>query len=262
MAKKKIKKTNEPGFIPGIYNYCDRWCEKCQFQLQCVSFVMGKRIEEREGFNPDAEDVKENESLWGRLKNIFESTYEILQELADERGMKVEDIYASEQIDKEFWGHEIENVFKEGKLYLQIENTDILKICRIYEHWGDRCLEKILKFSNEAPAGLEEDLEIVSWYLDLMQSKMRRALHSCSSCKEMEMCGTEEYNGVVKVALIAIERSEESWKNIQKVYTENEVEIAHLLAMLEQLKTDIECLFPYARDFLRPGFEKSVNCGI
>ena len=91
------------GFIPGIYNYCDRWCEKCEQQLRCMSFVMGKKIEEKGGFNFEREGHREDESIWARLKEVFESTYEVLHELAEERGLNVEDIYASENIDREFW---------------------------------------------------------------------------------------------------------------------------------------------------------------
>ena len=89
------------GFIPGIYNYCDRWCEKCEQQLRCMSFVMGKKIEEKGGFNFEREGHREDESIWARLKEVFESTYEVLHELAEERGLNVEDIYASENIDRE-----------------------------------------------------------------------------------------------------------------------------------------------------------------
>lgn len=64
---------------------------------------MGKKIEERGVFNLECNEVKENDSLWERLKSIFESTCEVLQEVAEERGMKVEDVYALEQIDRGFF---------------------------------------------------------------------------------------------------------------------------------------------------------------
>ena len=67
-----------------------------------MSFVMGKKIEEKGGFNFEREGHREDESIWARLKEVFESTYEVLHELAEERGLNVEDIYASENIDREF----------------------------------------------------------------------------------------------------------------------------------------------------------------
>ena len=44
---KKEKKIVDTGFVPGIYNYCDRWCERCPLQLRCMSYMMGKKLKER-----------------------------------------------------------------------------------------------------------------------------------------------------------------------------------------------------------------------
>ncbi len=34
---------NTENFIPGIYNYCDRWCERCPFTDRCMNYAMEKR---------------------------------------------------------------------------------------------------------------------------------------------------------------------------------------------------------------------------
>ena len=31
---------DDQGFIPGVYNYCDRWCERCPFASRCRSYAM------------------------------------------------------------------------------------------------------------------------------------------------------------------------------------------------------------------------------
>jgi len=36
----------EENFIPGIYNYCDRWCERCLYTDRCRVFVMEKEFTE------------------------------------------------------------------------------------------------------------------------------------------------------------------------------------------------------------------------
>lgn len=45
-----IKRVEDPKYIPGIYNYCDRWCERCQFTSRCLSHSIGedqnKKLEE------------------------------------------------------------------------------------------------------------------------------------------------------------------------------------------------------------------------
>ena len=60
-------------------------------------------------------------SIWARLKEVFESTYEVLHELAEERGLNVEDIYASENIDREFWGEDYEGTPRE-QVYQKLES--------------------------------------------------------------------------------------------------------------------------------------------
>ena len=217
------------GFIPGIYNYCDRWCEKCEQQLRCMSFVMGKKIEEKGGFNFEREGHREDESIWARLKEVFESTYEVLHELAEERGLDVEDIYASENIDREFWGEDYEGTPRE----------------QLYEIIND-------KEKNEL---LEEALEVVGWYPDLIQAKIRRALYGYHYHTANKSKTTEDYNGSAKVALIGVERSIENWKIIQPLCPAYQKEISHLLVVLEQLRSDADEYFPKARTFVRPGFD-------
>lgn len=260
VPKKKLKKMKDAGFIPGIYNYCDRWCEKCDHKLHCMSFVMGKKIEERGGFNFDEEISYEEENVWARLKDVFESTYEVLHELAEERGIDVEDIYASENIDREFWGEDYENIELKGERdNLMVEDSDIVRICMIYEDLSDKCLEKVFeildeRLGEEKGREIDEALEIVNWYQDLMQAKMRRALHGYYHA---DSCGKEkeDYNGSAKVALIAIGCSEEAWGVLLPHCAEMKREILQLLVVLTQLKKDILFQFPEAEKFRRPGFE-------
>lgn len=41
MDKEQMKKLAEnPKFISGIYNYCDRWCERCPFTSRCMNFAL------------------------------------------------------------------------------------------------------------------------------------------------------------------------------------------------------------------------------
>ena len=243
-------------FITGIYNNCDRWCEKCEQQLRCMSFVMGKKIEEKGGFNFEREGHREDESIWARLKEVFESTYEVLHELAEERGLDVEDIYASENIDREFWGEDYEGTPRE-QVYQKLESSDLLRICSIYEYWADKCLEQLYEIINDKEKNelLEEALEVVGWYPDLIQAKIRRALYGYHYHTANKSKTTEDYNGSAKVALIGVERSIENWKIIQPLCPAYQKEISHLLVVLEQLRSDADEYFPKARTFVRPGFD-------
>ena len=38
MAKKSV--FREENFIPGVFNYCNAWCERCPFLLRCRNYAM------------------------------------------------------------------------------------------------------------------------------------------------------------------------------------------------------------------------------
>ena len=225
-----------------------------------MSFVMGKKIEEKGGFNFDREATREGDSIWARLKEVFESTYEVLHELADERGIDVEDIYASENINREFWGEEFESFAKGEKCNVEVDQSDIIRICMIYEELADKCLEKIfvLLDSKEKNEVVDEALEVINWYLDLIQAKMRRALHAYYYQMLSGKEESDDYNGSAKVALISIDRSIYSWKKLFVSCEPYLREMNHIVVVLEQLRGDVEKQFPDARAFQRPGFESVV----
>ncbi len=39
-----VTEPHEHGFIPGIFNYCDRWCERCAFSSRCRVYAMEMAI--------------------------------------------------------------------------------------------------------------------------------------------------------------------------------------------------------------------------
>ena len=49
-----LKRAKDPKYISGIYNYCDRWCERCQFTSRCLNCTL---VEEQFG------DLQENDEL-------------------------------------------------------------------------------------------------------------------------------------------------------------------------------------------------------
>ncbi len=264
MSKKELKKLIEAGFIPGIYNFCDRWCEKCTQRPNCLSYAMGKKMEEKVGHKLEGGVLRKNENMWVYLKNIFDSTYEILQELARERGIDMEDIYASESRDRGLWIDEYDAAQVNPDIQ-SVENTDIMRICLIYEEMADLCLEKVFGILDEKDweEGCFEDqetgdaLDAVNWYMDIIHSKARRALFGCRMNVYMKdrIIGEEDYNGSAKVVLISIEHSQEAWNVLKKYCSVLSREIVHIKAVLTQLKRDIEYSFPAARQFVRPGFD-------
>ena len=60
MRKEDLKRLAEnPDFISGIYNYCDRWCERCPFTARCMNFAL-----EREEYPDDTSRDMANAEFW------------------------------------------------------------------------------------------------------------------------------------------------------------------------------------------------------
>jgi hypothetical protein len=88
MKKEDIKKlARNKNFIPGIYNYCDRWCERCFFTARCMNFAMTWEY----STDPEASDIT-NEKFWQSLSEIFHVTREMLEESAEELGIDLDAI--------------------------------------------------------------------------------------------------------------------------------------------------------------------------
>lgn len=92
---------------------------------------------------------------------------------------------------------------------------------RIYETLADKCQESIYqKLDEEEEKGngiktkeVDEALVEISWYLDLIHAKMKRALYGFHIYADKINAKQEEndYNGSAKVALLAIEISYQAW---------------------------------------------------
>jgi len=69
----------------------------------------------------------------------------------------------------------------------------------------------------------------------------------------------KDSDGSAKVALIGIDRSIAAWRLAQLALPEREVSIVPLILQLERLRHRIEKTFPYAREFVRPGFDEVLG---
>src|SRR6266550_5370152 len=84
--KDLIELAGNPNFISGIYNYCDRWCERCPFTSRCLVYASEKEDEEND---PESRDIN-NAAFWQKLTSIFEQTREMITDWAKENGVDLE----------------------------------------------------------------------------------------------------------------------------------------------------------------------------
>jgi hypothetical protein len=116
-----------------------------------------------------------------------------------------------------------------------------------------RALLSSNKFSENDSDEIDEDmLSIVHWYVFFISAKIQRGFHSFEETEKED--SQSDFNGSIKIALIAIDRSIAAWTNLTN--RENFDQIRPVVGLLETLRTGCEETFPGARDFLRPGFDE------
>ncbi len=99
MDKDQLRNLAESGnFIPGIYNYCDRWCERCPLTSKCLNYA----TTEADFSDPESKDIS-NAAFWDKISEMFKITMEMVQEDAEKLGI---DLTLTAEDRKEFKAHE------------------------------------------------------------------------------------------------------------------------------------------------------------
>lgn len=67
MKKERLTQiVQNPNLIPGVYNYCDRWCERCPLTSRCANFAFSE-----EHFSSPGDQDTENARFWQKLHEVF-----------------------------------------------------------------------------------------------------------------------------------------------------------------------------------------------
>jgi hypothetical protein len=246
MNRDRLKKLASDGrFIAGIYNYCDRWCERCPQTLRCLNFS----VSEEEFSDSETRDIR-NEAFWKKLSETFRETLELLRESAKEWGVDIDTLDSAE-------GEEnikAKDVAAENHLLCRVAK----RYSQLAEDWFGRKETLFFEVAAAAKEGvsIEEAIEVIRWYQYFIGAKVMRAVRGNIEEKE-ERCDEfpSDSDGSAKIALIAIDRSIAAWAVIQHYMTDCGQEVIGIIAFLDDLRQAMEETFPKARSFIRPGFD-------
>lgn len=148
-------------FEAGIYNYCDRWCEKCQKTQKCYLFWDAQKEEvelKKQGIDPKSWD-----GCFKSVGNSLGQTHVLLQKIAEAEELDL-------TITPEF----------EAKCDEKDKKTDPHKdpLCR----QADRLFHSIQKWLDEMPSldiqEYQEAYDKLSWHHYLIHAKVTRAIRS------------------------------------------------------------------------------------
>ena len=218
-------------FIPGICNFCNRWCERCSKTHKCLSFAYSQEI-----LGIDIElDNKDsvNKKFWNKLtqQNIIktsdlekeEFSVSDLDEFANDYGKEVNN-----------WINTNKALFKEK--VNQQSSSDIQEI------------------------SFSEAQEIISWYSEFIGSKISRSkkeLNERNNTDTSDKSNPYRDNiGSAKIAIIACQHSKAALSILFRNLPIYESEIKDFITKLSIMEDEILELFPKAMNFKRPGLDE------
>ena len=274
-----LELAGERDFISGIYNYCDRWCEKCPFTSRCRVYFTEATDADLD--DPEVHDIN-NEKFWLKLESIFREAHEKMAAWAEESGVDLESTESQAAIAE----HE--------QRELDADEHQLSQLARQYaatvrEWFAEEFVpeqnvhDDLMVDADGAPEiDVARAAEVLRWYQFFVAAKVIRALmsrtrsgHSAVETSagddpsaeafaededDFDAAGDhvpEDGNGSAKIALIAIDRSMAAWHAMEMCLPGKSDSIAPIVADLDRLRWLLEEEFPDARGFMRPGFDEA-----
>lgn len=250
-------------YIPGIYNYCDRWCDKCAFTSRCLLFsneskiaafeILNDRLPEADEiadqfFDHDNDDENENNFDWqddpdDELENDF--LFSDSDEVDDE-----EEIDYDDEKEPPFLIEELAHQYFKQTHNL-VENID--KNFNFSSTPGERIILPQLK-------NIYDNFEIISWYHSFIYIKIKRASLSKKEYlryKDEDMKEFSKYDsdGTAKVAAISVKKSIKALSELHEYLPNFGSEIIMLSSLLQRVLSELEKEFPDHNKFKRPGLD-------
>jgi hypothetical protein len=244
-------------YIPGIYNYCDRWCERCSFTRRCRVFSDESDLtEEQRDMN--------HEAFWQYLNESLQKALDLIEKHLEEMGIDWES-FKEEGLEEK----EQDNSFELPPDHEALHNLSVNyyeKAKEWFEEYHHLFRQKEESLQRQLDLGmpvmpeavqLSDALDVINWYSFFISSKLRRALHGLRDEYMLrEFPIQNDANGNAKVTLLAINRSLTAWEVIRTAFPHATNEMLELLLILGRLRRGILKLFPDADRFVRPGFDE------
>lgn len=247
--EKDFNKNEEAKYIPSIFNYCDRWCERCDFTDRCRNYSTQEDLIERTS-NPADEMKRFQEQVAKDSDTVKESTTLPSDEIVPNGKLGNSRIDFNEREDK-------------------------ISIVKEAQNYSFRIHDWLLKHNNyfeskepvwETEGKLEENREalmVIGYYSLFISAKIRRASSGLlpdefSDEDDEDVASVNEYdmNGSAKIALISIDRSIEALQTLKNNLHDFKTRISDFTEMLTDLRKNAEETFPDARAIVRPGFDE------
>ena len=236
--------------IAGIYNYCDRWCERCAFIDRCrlgTDDQLRRASHRAAGRNPDDWEV-----VLEDVKQSFEETITMLREDAQRMGIDIDSAENEADLGREAV---MDHPLHRAAFELMKKIHDFLG-----EHGPALRAELDRQALGERAAAVEDALDTLEWYHTQIPSKIFRALvdvcGEVTDGQELDDFEKADADGSAKVAHLGLTRSMKALMALQDLRPWLRKESMSLMLMIANLIEAIDKRFPDHKTFKRPGLDE------
>jgi hypothetical protein len=235
-----MARAADPRLIPGIYNYCDRRCDRCRFSERCLS-----HLEARE--RPTPPEEHSGSTIGAVVGGSIGRALELVRIMTERQGLDVT-CTPEEQA-----RYERESEAQERRTLA--DSTVALSRQYSLTAWPiTRALWPIAMARGDD--AVIDALETIERLCTSVSSKIYRAVRGTT---EPDFDATDlqsDPNGSAKIARIVIAESRRAWRVLMEVGRAAADGVpAKLVRMLDDLDTGVAAKFPRAMEFVRPGFD-------
>ena len=234
--------ADNPDLINGIYNYCDRWCERCPFTSRCLVYA----TEADEEGSLKEQDVA-NAAFWRELDSVLQETLSLIPEWATASAFDLTSV---------------EDTTRKRKRQ-QVDNHPLVLTAKKYassaSDWFRQVDVEQTSGNPQPNQQVNTARDVIEWYQYQIAVKTMRALSGRTEEFDLDTETSEspkDSDGSAKVALIGIDRSLAGWRLMQLAAPESATSIIPLILQLARLRNRTESEFPEARQYIRPGFDE------
>jgi len=217
----------QDGFIVGVYNYCDRWCERCPLTSRCRVFAEEQRLsfDTQSGTSTD---------LAPHLRSLGSLAAALEESIPNEVGLPGD-------------GSPLPHRWPDLPA-AEIDLHDrVREIGRRFKEW-------LVPEACSADPVVRDSVEILQHFGTFIGPKVYRALKGREECDEDGLLS--DALGSAKAAFIAFDRLGDAWLRLAERGAISVLEAEPLLSQLQVLTAELESRFPRARQFVRPGFDE------
>ena len=252
--------------IPGIYNYSDRWCEKCSYTNRCLLFKKEAKREIKHLLKneneSDAEhysklvvdEMEDMEKLFGQNSN----SEDFLDSLDDNEDFDFDDEDGDlEKFDEED-DNEIDNPEKSFNPLIHLSEEMFSELEVYYDTAKKHFPEEIEKYDTTNP--LITNMQILSWYIPQISVKIRMCFWGKKQLEKAKGKITREVeeemlNVTSRIVYLGIEKSLAALNGILLQQKELEIETQLFLSTIKMIKKMFLEEFPKGQSYKRPYFD-------